>query len=78
MLVAEGRPGEGGGLHPEEAAPGLPAVLLRPQRPAVPQESSHARTDVRLHSGTGTPPYSKLPDPRGKQRIHMVAYIVSV
>lgn len=42
VWTAEVRLGEGGGLHPEEAAPGLPAVLLRPQRSAVPQENSNA------------------------------------
>lgn len=52
--TGEVRLGEGGGLHPEEAALGLAAVLLRPQRPAVSQESRYAGTNARLHTGTGT------------------------
>lgn len=52
--TAEVRPGEGGGLHETEAAPGLTAILLRPQCPAVSQESSYAGTHARLHTGTGT------------------------
>lgn len=54
VWTAEVRPSEGGGLHQKEAAPGLPAVLLRPQRSAVSQESSYAGTNARLHAGTGT------------------------
>ncbi len=54
VWTGEIRPGEGGGVHQKEAAPGLTAVLLHPQCPAVPQESSNARTYARLHTGTGT------------------------
>lgn len=51
--TAEVGHGEGSGLHPQEAAPGLSAVLLRPQRPAVPQEDSHAGAHAGLHTGSG-------------------------
>lgn len=54
VWTAEGRLGEGGGVHQEEAAPGVAAVLLRPQCLAVQEESSYARTHARLHSGSGT------------------------
>lgn len=54
LCSAEVGPGEGGGLHPEEAAPGLAAVLLCPQRAAVPQENSHAGANAGLHAGTGS------------------------
>lgn len=54
VWTAEGRLGEGGGVHQEEATPGFSAVLLCPQCPAVQEESSYARTNARLHSGSGT------------------------
>lgn len=54
VWTAEGRLGEGGGIHQEEAAPGVAAVLLRPQCLAVQEESRYARTNARLHSGSGT------------------------
>lgn len=53
LCTAKVRPSEGGSLHPEEAAPGLPAVLLCPQCAAVPQENSHAGAYAGLHAGTG-------------------------
>ena len=56
LCPGEGGPGEGGGVHPEEAAPGVHAVLLRPQRPAVPQEGGHAGAHAGLHPSTGRPP----------------------
>lgn len=54
VWAAEDGLGEGGGLYQEEAAPGLTAVLLCPQCPAVSQESRDAGTHVGLHTSTGT------------------------